>query len=388
MIHAEPGFPRQLLAQPSDAKLKYFRDFTVAHPRLVEANDRLTAAIRDSAPNSIIFVLGPTGVGKTTLRRRIEQVLQEELRAELETDRGRLPVVSVEAVAPESGNFSWRDHFRRLLLLMDEPLVDFKRIPRDAGGEERRGPRFLPGSRAVGAEYRYALEQALSFRRPVAVLIDEAQHLAKMASGRRLLDQLDVIKSIANRTQTIHVLFGTYDLLAFRNLSGQLSRRSVDVHFPRYHADRVEDRRVFLNVVRSFERQMPLAEPPNLAKDWEYLYERTIGCVGVLKEWLVMALSAVLRQGKGALAVRDLENHALSLSQCEKILAESTEGELPLAEGETSRARLHVRLGLEAPVSHESSLKSTAFSATGGAKHPGQRRPVRDQIGRSTTIHA
>jgi hypothetical protein len=69
-------------------------------------------------------------------------------------------------------------------------------------------------------------------------------------------------------------------------------------------------------------------------------------------------------------------------------LAESTEGELPLAEGETSRARLHVRLGLEAPVSHESSLKSTAFSATGGAKHPGQRRPVRDQIGRSTTIHA
>ena len=66
-----------------------------------------------------------------------------------------------------------------------------------------------------------------------------------------------------------------------------------------------------MNVVRSFERQMPLAEPPNLAKDWEYLYERTIGCVGVLKEWLVMALSAVLRQGKGALAVRDLENHAL-----------------------------------------------------------------------------
>ena len=43
------------------------------------------------------------------------------------------------------------------------------------------------------------------------------------------------------------------------------------------------------------------------------------------------------------------------------MLAESTEGELPLAEGETSRARLHVRLGLEAPVSHESSLKSTAF---------------------------
>ena len=91
--------------------------------------------------------------------------------------------------------------------------------------------------------YRYAVEQTLRHRRPVAVMIDEAQHLAKVASGRRLLDQLDVIKSIANRTDTVHVLFGTYDLLAFRNLNGQLSRRSVDVHFPRYCAEVAEERK-------------------------------------------------------------------------------------------------------------------------------------------------
>ena len=27
---------------------------------------------------------------------------------------------------------------------------------------------------------------------------------------------------------------GTYDLMVFRNLSAQLSRRSIDVHFSRY----------------------------------------------------------------------------------------------------------------------------------------------------------
>jgi hypothetical protein len=63
------------------------------------------------------------------------------------------------------------------------------------------------------------------------VFVDEAQHLARISSGRRLSDQLDVIKSIANRTQTVHVLFGTYELMAFRNLSAQLSRRSMDLHF-------------------------------------------------------------------------------------------------------------------------------------------------------------
>src|SRR5204863_9786845 len=139
--------------------------------------------------------------------------------------------------------------------------------------------RFRLTDRSPGSEYRYAVEQTLRHRRPAAVMIDEAQHLAKVASGRRLLDQLDVIKSIANRTNTIHVLFGTYDLLAFRNLSGQLSRRSVDVHFPRYRAESADDRKVFINIVHSFQEKLPLPDPPDLVKHWELLYERSFGCV-------------------------------------------------------------------------------------------------------------
>ena len=91
-------------------------------------------------------------------------------------------------------------------------------------------------------------------------MIDEAQHLGKIPSGRRLLDQLDVIKSIANQTKTVHVLFGTYDLLAFRNLNGQLSRRSIDVHLARYRAEDSEDRQTFINVVQSFEKELPFED--------------------------------------------------------------------------------------------------------------------------------
>jgi hypothetical protein len=60
------------------------------------------------------------------------------------------------------------------------------------------------------------VEQALRYRRPRAVLIDEAQHLFALASGRRLEDQLNVLKSLANRSNTVHVLFGTYELLRVR----------------------------------------------------------------------------------------------------------------------------------------------------------------------------
>ena len=78
---------------------------------------------------------------------------------------------------------------------------------------------------------RVALESAIRQRRPLAFLVDEAQHLAKIAGGRKLQDQLDCVKSLAIRTQTVHVLAGTYDLLILRQLSGQLSRRTRHIHF-------------------------------------------------------------------------------------------------------------------------------------------------------------
>lgn len=253
--------PRRDSTQTCGEPLAQFQAVTIAHPHLVTAKEALITAIRESEPNSIVMVFGPTGVGKTTLRHRTEQILIDDLRPELDANRWHVPVASVEAIAPDSGSFCWRSHFKRLLQAMGDPLTDRRRVPTlDADSDSEN--RYQLTARSSGSEYRYAVEQTLRFRKPVAVMIDEAQHLGKVASGRRLLDQLDVIKSIANRTNTVHVLFGTYDLLAFRNLSGQLSRRSVDIHFPRYRVDDAEDRKIFVNIIHSFQKKLPLPEPP------------------------------------------------------------------------------------------------------------------------------
>src|SRR5437016_9548549 len=383
-----PGFPRSLLTEPWSARLAYFQRYTVAHPQLIEAKERLIAAIQNAEPNSLVFVFGPTGVGKTTLRLKTEQILTAELREQLEQDRGRLAVVSVEAVSPESGSFSWRDYFKQLLQEMDEPLMEYKR-------ELQTGSAFLRSPsrpKPTAGDYRYGVEQALRFRRPAAVMIDEAQHLAKIASGRRLLDQLDVIKSIANRTQTVHVLYGTYDLLAFRNLNGQLSRRSMDVHFPRYRAEFADDRKAFIGVLRSFAQQLPLAEMPDLSNDWEFLYERSIGCVGVLKQWLVRSLSAVLRQGEATLSRRILENQALSVSQIDKILSEASEGEMRLTDSLEAASRLRERLGLDSDAGNrrapDRATETEPAPAPRTSNRPGQRHPVRDIVGNQQGINA
>ena len=359
MISPPPGFPRSLLGEPWSVRLAYFQRYTVAHPQLIEAKERLVAAIQNSEPNSLVFVFGPTGVGKTTLRLKTEQLLTAELFEQLEQDRGRLAVVSVEAVAPESGSFSWRDYFKRLLQEVDEPLTEYKRELQTGSVSLRSPSRPKP----TAGDYRYGVEQALRFRRPAAVMIDEAQHLAKIASGRQLLDQLDVIKSIANRTQTVHVLYGTYDLLAFRNLNGQLSRRSMDVHFPRYRAEFADDRKAFMGVLRSFAQQ-----------------------------WLVRALSAALRNGEVTISRRTLESQALSVSQIDKILSEASEGEMRLTDSMEAASRLRERLGLGSPAGNrraaDAATETEPAPPPRARNRPGQRRPVRDIVGNQGGVDA
>jgi hypothetical protein len=382
IVAAGQGFPRILLERPAPERRRYFRDYTIAHPHLVEVYQQLRDELATIDSGSLIFVCGPSGIGKTTLLGRIEQKFLEEMRSELEQDPCRLPLVTVEALSPETGNFNWKDFYRRLLAKLGEPCIDKKIVP-DLQRNDRQDHRHIAVHRKAGiAELRHAAEQALKYRRPVAVCIDEAQHLAKMASGRRLQDQLDCIKSLANLTGVPIVLCGHYELLAFRNLSAQLSRRSADIHFRRYRADEKSELSIFKNVVWSFGRHLPVSEEPDLVEWWDYLYERSLGCVGVLKLWLSKALSASLNDGGRKLTLQHLNKTAPSVSRCEKMLSDLRDGESLLAELPETRHQLRLRLGLDTAAYGATAEAEREKAITPRPKRlPGQRRPRRDPVG-------
>src|SRR5439155_26954338 len=171
------------------------------------------------------------------------------------------------------------------LLAVQEPLLNYKVNPRAdlalAVGERKRA--VMSRMTADADILRLAWEQAIAHRRPAAILIDEAQHMARAARSEKLLEHLDHLKCLAIATKTVHVLVGTYQLLEFRNLSAQLSRRSMDIHFPRYQTTNKEDVRAFKNVLLAFQRHLPVEEMPDLVSQWESCYAYTAGCVGLLK---------------------------------------------------------------------------------------------------------
>lgn len=177
-----------------------------------------------------------------------------------------------------------------------------------------------------------------------AVILDEAQHLLKLGSGSsggKLLDQLDWLKSMTNVTGVLHILIGTYELLNFRNLSGQASRRGLDIHFPRYLFQHEQDRQDFQGILLALLKQVPLStDIPALMQHWFYFYERSLGCVGVLKDWLIRAVAAALHDGGDTLTLARVEEHALTLSQCERMALESIEGEQKLGYSESRREQL------------------------------------------------
>lgn len=388
--HSTQSFPRELLEQPKEARLDYFKAYTVAHPALAAADKAVWNAIREPAGALLIFVFGPTGVGKTTLLAHIEKRLVEQALPRMEGDQNHLPVLRLDAVAPAIQQFRWGDYYQRGLMALQEPLIDHKidYSARQPVFSEKRNMFVSPRtrSRANVDELRLAFELALKYRQPKAVLLDEAQHLAKLTRGSKLLDQLDHLKSLAVMSQTVHVLAGTYDLLVFRNLSAQLSRRSIDVHFPRYRATDKKEREAFQKVLLTFQRHLPLEEPPDLVHQWKYCYARTIGCVGMLKDWLTKALAETLETGATTLTQEVLEHHSVEAQRCDQMITDVEEGEKLLAHDAEADERLMLRLGLKRSRNNRDKGESQERKPEGQSRtlprpaRVGQRPPSRDPV--------
>jgi hypothetical protein len=125
---------------------------------------------------------------------------------------------------------------------------------------------------------------------------------------------------------------------------------------------------------------MPLPEPPDLIRFWEYLYERSVGCVGILKDWLVKGLSTAIRQSAPTLTLKHLERHALSVSQCDRLIEEAARGEAQFREDADALGRLRLRLGFSEPTRSKATPANPAADRP-RQQHPGQRYPKRDLVG-------
>jgi hypothetical protein len=316
-------FPRELSGKEFDERHSYFLEYKAKHAMLNYMQRRvLDAILHPGEAGAIVIVLGPTGVGKTTLRFGLEEALDTRFEKEKQQDPSLIPSSGIDAPAPYNKTYRWKAHFKRALQSLKDPFVDNRNGSID--------------------DLQLAYEKAVVNRHLRAFFIDDGQH---MTGAKDAVGQFDMVKSMANTSKVLHVVLGTYELIPFLTMSGQLARRSIWFDFNRYRLDK-KGIEVYGNVVDDFQRHLPLPVVFDMQPHLEFLYERTIGCVGVLKSWFVRALDLTLKHGGDSLTLKTLEETSLKDDQLNRMLDEALDGEQQIRGfvGKSSRARLRKRL--------------------------------------------
>lgn len=370
-----PQFPLELLQASPEARRAYFSSKVVAHPSIVHAHTLLMSALRHPIDGQIVMVIGAPGVGKTTVRKAMERDLTMDFLAQPDRHPAHLPVAGVELEAFQGGKFKWKQTRQALLQALHEPLPGKKVLY--SARLQGEPPVFQRSTRLSADDLGEILLAVLEQRQPRALWFDEGQHLIKVAGARGLLDQLDVMKSLANRSHIPTVLFGTYEMNVLLGLSPQLDRRIFRIHLPRYKATEPADVAAFQQVLFGLQKHLPFPEEPRLVEDWEYFFAGALGCVGILKDWLYQAASAAFDRSETTLTRSMCEAWAKETDVLVDMLQQITSGETMFMQ-QHSATELRTLLGFAAPDKTRSS--PTNAKSTMRNSKPGTRSPVRDEV--------
>ena len=122
---------------------------------------------------------------------------------------------------------------------------------------------------------------------------------------------------------------------------------------------------------------MPLEEEPNLLQHADFIYERTLGCIGILKDWLTRCLGEALHNQKSTITKEMLHKYAMPIQALEMLYGEIEQGEALFDENEQHRMNFLYIIGLKER--EEKQAEKTV--ATRGRK-VGMRNPKRDPVGK------
>lgn len=381
-------------------RVEAFRLKKADHENIRLARQAALAACGRTGGENVVIVTGPTGAGKTTLARQLFRDLRAMCEDELGRARDVIPVLGLAAVPPSGRAFSWKDFYIRLLFQAKDPVTNLSLLAplgADLLGNESHD---TPADRMLADKLRRCAETTVRKRKTRWLIIDEAHHMLLHKDPLVNQIQFEALKSFAIETRATIVLTGTYKLLDIRDQSGQLARRSDLIHFRRYDLNEREHAVHFRAVLKKFSRDFDLAEQPNLLADWDRYFVKSVGCVGILKEWLNRAYEAYLVGGEqGAFDFEHVLKSAHPNKDLRTIAKEAMEGEEKLSDIDEDELRKFLvpengnrddgqagNVPAATVDAGRECLEDTASqvrdASTGRRARVGQRNPKRDPVGR------
>jgi Cdc6-like AAA superfamily ATPase len=180
---------------PESRMIDEFNRKRVRHLRVEEMFGTLNKICTAGCNESVIAVIGSTGVGKSALLRQFVSGVNAAYAAAMEKDPAMLPAVYLELPTPIAGDANWKDIFIRLLNAMKEPMVDRKTAHALHPDSRHKAMNYPP--RGVAEELRRSLLDCVHNRNTKVIVLDEGRNLFYSRSSLRHSLQLDLVKSLS-----------------------------------------------------------------------------------------------------------------------------------------------------------------------------------------------
>lgn len=361
-------------AESATAAFNTYMNYRQSHPVLTEAREKVVRAAKRSFGPRVIIATGPTGVGKTVMAHQVYLDLMKEYQDAMVADRGIVPIICLSAVPPHGSSFDWKDFYIRILERQGEPLLHRKLlVPRQQELFPEIGQASIHDRSTAGALHR-SVENYLRMRKTKILIIDEAHHMLMVKDRAQLELQFESLKSLTIETGIKIILVGTYNLLEIRDQTGQLNRRAEIISMHRYDIRNKKDRKTFSTATKELISKMPLQQLPRL--DIDYYYAKSVGCIGILKDWLDLCVHDALELGMPTFDVDFADERALPNKSLKRIVTEAMLGEEKMADDDLESIKSLLATGLTRRLDEEDSVPEKKSS-----RPVGQRKPVRDPVG-------
>ena len=331
----------------------------------------LLAKIAHDHSTGFALCVGITGVGKTTLLGRLLLLLSEQAAKYPEQELSE--PIALTLVEPERKPFSWPDFYRFTLKTeLNIPFMEQRRnLEKAVEKYVEEGVKKQVKAQTI-ADLRRLFIETTNSRRCVALLVDEIQALCKVSNTIEAHDNLDVVKSLSDLIEVPVICFGTSAAYEMLYKNDQTSRRADMIHFQRYGMSS-EDMEEFASVVHHIEHSLNVPFQDGVLDDIEYIYAHSLGCIGMLMDWVKMAVALAIENGRSSISTVEFREKALSPLQLRSIADRIKSVDRLFNEAESFNAVDY--LGRDGGVFEKTKPKKA------GNPRPGKRKQMQDPSG-------